>query len=613
MTLNFNIKGFIGEMKKIYVEHSCQYGDENACLFIKKIFINKVVADKMMKNFLCVIDEIPSNLKKEDFNFNLIKNGDKIGEIYEKLVDRRSKKNVGMFYTPDSVIRYILKSTVEKVDIVKNPFIKVIDPSCGSGYFLSKVYDILKLKFENNIEELRERYSQIDYKLNDNKVLKGSEYWQKNNINSHILKHCIFGADIDSMAVQLTKINLLLKDVDNTNIEINILECDSLIKWEDTSDKNLKEHKFWSQKFDYVVGNPPWVSLSRKHGQFIKEELRDYYIREYNGNKYSPNLCEYFIKRAMEICTHSIGYIVPDRIAVNLQYSELRKYILHNYNIEELVFEIKFPGIVSDSMILILEKGMAQDNLIKSNNGCSIMQKQFLKEPNYVFVHKGCIANEEIKMKIWDNSIALGHISTTFTGFIGASKKISSNRLANSQIRILKGENIKKYLTVGEFYYEFTRENIKGGTSDLRKLTYNDKILIRKTGEKLIATIDRSGRIIEQSLYGIIKINSNFCIEYLLGIINSELMQWYFSNYLITNKNSMPQIKKYSLDNMPIKNCVWEKQEKIKNLVIEILDRSEIRGDKKYKGYDNEVLKLENELNNEIFSIYNIDEHIVSY
>ena len=606
--LNFNIKEFIDEMKKIYGEYLYQYGDEKAYIFIKKIFVNKVIVDKIIKNILIITDEIPVRLKREDFNFNLIKDGDKIGEIYERLVDRRSKKNLGMFYTPSSVIRCILNSTVEKVDIVKNPFIKVIDPSCGSGYFLSKVYDILKIKFEDNIKDLRERYSQIEYKLNDNNVLKGSEYWQKNNINFHILKHCIFGADIDSMAVQLTKINLLLKNSESTDIETNILECDSLIKWENMSDKNSKQCKFWSQKFDYVVGNPPWVSLSRKHGQFIKEELRDYYIREYNGNKYSPNLCEYFVKRAMQICTHSVGYIVPDRIALNLQYSELRKYILHNYNIKELVFEIKFPGIISDSMILILEKGLAQDNLIKLNNGCSIMQKQFLKEENYEFVHKGSIANERIKMKIWDNSIELGKISTTFTGFIGDSKKISSNRLENSQIKILKGENIKKYLTVGEFYYEFIKENIKGGTSDLRKLTYHDKILVRKTGNRIIATIDRSGRIIEQSLYGIIKINPKFCIEYLLGILNSKLMQWYFSNYLITNKNSMPQIKKYSLDNIPIKNCGWVEQEKIKNIVLDLLSREkEINVDKKYPEYENEILKLEDKLNNEILNIYNID------
>lgn len=594
--LNFNIKEFVCEMKKIFAEHADQFGEENASTFIKKLFIQKVLVDKSIKNLVKITSGVPNRLSREDFNFNLITDGNIIGKIYETLIDRSSKKAAGLFYTPDSVINYILKNTVEKADIIKNPFIKVIDPACGSGYFLSRAYDLLKCKFENNINKIREKYSQIEYRLNGGKVIKGNEYWQKSYIHYHILSNCIFGADIDCTAVLLTKINLLIKDIYNSDIETNILECDSLIKWEDKIDQNLEEYKFWSQKFDYVVGNPPWVSLSRKHRQLIKEELMQYYIQQYNGNKYSPNLCEYFIKRAMEICTNSIGYIIPDRVAVNLQYSQLRKFILHNYNIKKMVFEIKFPGIITDSMILILENGVVKDNVIEINNEFSIKQTQILEQCNYQFVYKGGAVREEMKMKIWENSIALGNIATTFTGFIGDSKKISSSRIQNSQIEILKGENIKKYLTVGEFYYEFKRENIKGGTSDLRKLTYQDKILVRKTGNKIIATIDKSGRIIEQSLYGIIKINPQYCIEYLLGVLNSKLMLWYFSNYLITNKNSLPQIKKYSLDNIPIKNCGKEKQEKIKNIVIEILSNSQVAGlSKKCKGYDDIVSKLEDE------------------
>jgi adenine-specific DNA-methyltransferase len=605
---SFDTKGFIDEMKKIYGQQLRRYGDETACIFIKSLFINKVVLDKAIKNIVITTYEIPEALKRKDFNFNLINDGNQIGKIYESLINRNSKKAAGLFYTPASVVRDILESTVQKADIVKNPFIKVLDPSCGSGYFLSKAYDILKCKFENNIEELREKCSQIQYRLYDGKLINGKVYWQKNNIHYHILKNCIFGADIDSTAVKLTKINLLLKDVYNTSCEVNILECDSLIKWENKLDHSLKEYKFWSQKFEYVIGNPPWVSLSRKHGQFIKEELKQYYIDQYNGNNYSPNLCEYFIKRAMKICIHSIGYIVPSAIAVNLQYSELRKYILHNYNIRKLIFEIKFPAIVTDSMILILEKGLVVDNLIVINNGRSIVQKQFLQEKNYEFIYKGTDLDEEIKTKIWDNSNPLGDIATTFTGFIGDTQKISCDRVTNEQIKILKGENIRSYITIGEFYYDFKRENIKGGTSDLRKLTCKDKILVRKTGNKIIATIDTSGRIIEQSLYGVIKINPDYCIEYLLGVLNSKLILWYFSNYLITNKNSMPQIKKYSLDNIPIKNCDKMRQEKIKNIVIEILSKVkeiDIRGKRKWD--EKEISKLEDDLNIEIFSVYNID------
>ena len=62
--------------------------------------------------------------------------------------------------------------------------------------------------------------------------MSGKDYWTEENIHYHLLKHCIYGADIDSFAVQLTTINLLLKDLDNLTDELNIVKCDSLIKWE---------------------------------------------------------------------------------------------------------------------------------------------------------------------------------------------------------------------------------------------------------------------------------------------------------------------------------------------------------------------------------------------
>nr|WP_278001334.1 TaqI-like C-terminal specificity domain-containing protein [Clostridium botulinum] len=103
------------------------------------------------------------------------------------------------------------------------------------------------------------------------------------------------------------------------------------------------------------------------------------------------------------------------------------------------------------------------------------------------------------------------------------------------------------------FYYDFRDENIKGGTKDLKKLKYRGKILVRKTGNEIIAAYDAEGIIIEQSLYGIINLKESFSYKYILGILNSQLINWYYKNYLVTNKESTPQLKKYRLNKIPIK------------------------------------------------------------
>src|SRR5699024_817728 len=131
----------------------------------------------------------------------------------------------------------------------------------------------------------------------------------------HILSHCIYGADIDRFAIQLTTINLLLKDLNNFTDRINVIESDSLVKWEQDyewkelekqvngdglfltldstdSDNNIitlkpnwdeafdfiDKGKFWSQKFDYIVGNPPYISFGLRGVNKINNEYYNYIV-----------------------------------------------------------------------------------------------------------------------------------------------------------------------------------------------------------------------------------------------------------------------------------------------------------------------------------------------
>ena len=210
---------------------------------LKYINGNEDIKELVIK-FESVLNSIIEKLDTNKFNFKHT-DGNILGDVYEKFMDRETRKAIGQFYTPEFVIEYILKNTVEEADVLENPFTTVADISCGSGHFLMMAYDILKDKFLNNIEELKERYSNEEYIIKKNGEdisLLGKKYWVKEHIHYHILKHCLYGADIDSFAVQLTTINLILKDLDNFTDELNIIECDSLIKWEEDYDwKYLKE------------------------------------------------------------------------------------------------------------------------------------------------------------------------------------------------------------------------------------------------------------------------------------------------------------------------------------------------------------------------------------
>ena len=144
------------------------------------------------------------------------------GKQYENLLSKSVRKAQGKYYTPDLIVDYILKMTLKNLDVVKNPFIKVLDPTCGTGFFLERAYEMLLEKFENSISVLNLNYSQENYEYQEEeeiKFLTGKEYWVKENIPYHILKNCIYGADIDVKALAIAK-NILLKKQKLTHIKI---------------------------------------------------------------------------------------------------------------------------------------------------------------------------------------------------------------------------------------------------------------------------------------------------------------------------------------------------------------------------------------------------------
>ena len=80
-------------------------------------------------------------------------------------------------------MEYILEQTIQKHDVVDEPYPKVLDMCCGCGNFLISAYEILHKKFLENIDNLRVKY--------------GRGFISAEDISLHIIKNCIFAVDTD--------------------------------------------------------------------------------------------------------------------------------------------------------------------------------------------------------------------------------------------------------------------------------------------------------------------------------------------------------------------------------------------------------------------------------
>ena len=157
---------------------------------------------------------------------------------------------------------------------------------------------------------------------------------------------------------------------------------------------------------------------------------------------------------------------------------------------------------------------------------------------------------QRLVQKIKSNSKPLSNYCQSTSGFGGKSEMISDYRINKAQIEVVKGKSISRYGKLNKYYFEFNSSNITGRTRDEKKLGKQSKIFLRKTGADIIATYDDSGIYPEQSLYFLYDFRSSPL--YLLGIINSRLINWYYSNRLVTNEDSTPQLKNFDLDSFPI-------------------------------------------------------------
>lgn len=119
--------------------------------------------------------------------------------------------------------------------------------------------------------------------------------------------------------------------------------------------------------------------------------------------------------------------------------------------------------------------------------------------------------------------------------------------------RILVGENVKRYSLEGENYIELDVPGINYKNKEL----YNPpKILIRKTGLGIYASVDYSGGMTIQTVYLVRYKNENGAppLEYYLGILNSRVVYYYYLKMYGENEwKSHPYLTKKIIFSLPLK------------------------------------------------------------
>jgi hypothetical protein len=264
--------------------------------------LNVNVLGHIFEQSITDIELLKKNIS-ENKHIEYFETDDEIDLKIPKTETNKRKKD-GIFYTPEIITQYIVKSTVgawlenkknqiglnDLTDFPKNDQekefhiklweqyktvlkeIKILDPACGSGAFLTKTFDYLLKEWQmvfDVIEKLKEK--KIELRTNGLFSSAPTKLQQSiSQIKKDIVNNNLFGVDLNSESVEITKLGLWLKSASKKDplalLERNIKCGNSLI-----SDKTITEKAFdWTEGFMHLYNPDKYFPLTE---QDYKEQI----------------------------------------------------------------------------------------------------------------------------------------------------------------------------------------------------------------------------------------------------------------------------------------------------------------------------------------------------
>lgn len=380
--------------------------------------------------------------------------------------------------------------------------------------------------------------------------------------------------------------------------------------------------------FDLVIGNPPYIFA---RNQSFDEEMKQYYLKNYEVSEYQANTYTLFMELAYKILADGgcFSFIIPNNFLTIQSNKKIREFILKNTGGVVLINSLDkiFEDANVDNCILFFKK--------EPPNSIEVLE---LKNEEFNFI-------DQVDASFWENedvlsiskvkyknlvevynkvnivqSIENSNIAEVRTGIkayqIGKGKPKQvladkENRVYHSRERLdssyrpyLEGADVSRYklhwsgeyISYGEqlaeprFSVDFTSPRIL-----VRQIPAFSKYAIHATYIETDAINDLNSMIITN-----IKVNP----YYLLGVLNSKLITiWFLIKFDKFQRRIFPQFKVNELGEFPTPLASSEEQTIISRLVIAMIDEN-----KKAEPDMNMLDSLNKQIDDLVMSLFDLDD-----
>ena len=360
--------------------------------------------------------------------------------------------------------------------------------------------------------------------------------------------------------------------------------------------------------FDIVIANPPY-------GAKLSIEEKKTYRNLYKETQFKIDTYSLFILKSMQLLstTAMCSFIIPNTLLDNKFEEQVRVKLLEGNRIVEIndLNDKVFDGVVVHAMILLFTKERCSEYQIKVNVSDSLLGEslqvpnKYFCEQDYHMISIRSYGDKDFMEKMSEGSVSLSEVLDVRQAIKSGNDKlyITSIKENDTYKPILRGKDIERYLIKDPHLYL----NYGSHLACPRKpeIFEQPKLLIREAGARITATYDEDNYYIMSSLYNAILIDDSYDLKYLLGLLNSKLMQYIMNKLTFEKtKGAFTKAKIYHYYNLPIKKT--DSQSVIAKLVNEILTQNQ-------NGNKGKIEQLENKIDFLVYHLYSLtyDEVLV--
>jgi|694.fasta_scaffold53287_2 type I restriction-modification system DNA methylase subunit len=600
------------------------------------------------------------------------------------------KKAGGVYYTPTYIVDYIVKQTVGPLLEGKTPKqierVHILDPACGSGSFLIGAYQFL-LDWHQRYYSENEPEKWAKGKAPQIVASPGGGWELTIPERKRILTTHLYGVDLDSQAVEVTKLSLLLKVLEGETaqklqrelIQERVLpdlgdniKCGNSLIGSDYytqpglpemgTEDHLRINVFdWDGKdgfseimksggFDAVIGNPPY-------GAYLQPEDKNYLIQKFPNQTYQLDTYLVFIEQSLSVLLRqggNLGMITPNPWLTNLKQDKIRRFVLEKATLTEIVhfkFPV-FPKVVVDTEIVLMTRGMKEDNEIRvaifgslndflgGSSEAIQIERKIHSQAKWSALGGDTIniftnSDEEdlakkiramaMPLKIYcDINVGIKPYQTG-KGIPSQTKDTVKNRPFDSKYKesshhqlYLRGRDInrykiapleERYLKYGEWLAE---------PRPAARFDAPEKLFMRQTGDSLVAALDTNQFLCLNNMHVLVPNEQAPPVKLILGLLNSRLMNWFYHFMNPEVGEALAEVKKTNVAKLPIRNiksaseCDLNIHSKVVALVDQMLGlqklHSEVTTPHEQTVIERQISAIDSQIDSLVYDLYGLTE-----